>query len=135
MEPWRKTVAEASKVVDLADARATQDATALPSASTLEHALLNIDAQTRDALNVWLTRRAAPVFQIAQQEFEIRWVHSVGERWHVLLDLAVGEHRALLALDGFAALDPLLVGEPFTLMPPALRSLAVQRLVARILTF
>jgi type III secretion protein Q len=117
--------AEPNKVVDFPDPRAV---------SSLESALATIDPQTRDALNDWLSRRCAPTFQLGAEECEIRWLQSAGQQWHVLIELGAGNYRALLALDGFAAIDPLLVGEPFTLMPSALRGLAVQRFVARILS-
>jgi type III secretion protein Q len=130
-------MAEPSKIVDFPDTRAAQPEPAIMAvnASTLESELATIDPQTRDALNEWLSRRCAPTFQLGAEEFEIRWLQSAGQQWHVMIELGAGNYRALLALDGFAALDPLLVGEPFTLMPSALRGLAVQRFVARILSF
>jgi type III secretion system YscQ/HrcQ family protein len=130
-------MAEPNKIVDFPDARAAQQEqmNAPLNVSSLESALTTIDPQTRDVLNDWLSRRCAPMFQLGAEEFEIRWLQNNGQQWHVLIELGAGNYRALLALDGFAALDPLLVGEPFTLMPSALRSLAVQRLVARILGY
>lgn len=130
-------MAEPSKVVEFPETRAAQPepANAPLNASTLESALATIDPQTRDVLNEWLSRRCAPTFQLGTEQFEIHWLQSAGQQWHVLIELGAGNYRALLALDGFAALDPLLVGEPFTLMPSALRGLAVQRFMARILSY
>lgn len=130
-------MAEPNKIVDFPDTRTAQQEAlnASVNVTSLESALATIDPQTRDALNEWLSRRCAPTFQLGGEEFEIRWLQSAGQQWHVLIDLGAGNYRALLALDGFAALDPLLVGEPFTLMPNALRSLAVQRFVARVLSY
>lgn len=133
---WVTVMAEPSKIVDFPDPRtAQQEPTSAPlNVSSLESTLATIDPQTRDALNEWLSRRCAPTFQLGAEECQIRWLQNVGQQWHVLLELGAGNYRALLALDGFAALDPLLVGEPFTLMPSALRGLAVQRFVARIMS-
>ena len=130
-------MAEPNKIVDFPDTRAAQQEplNAPVNVRSLESALATIDPHTRDILNEWLSRRCAPTFQLGAEEFEIRWLQSAGEQWHVLIELGAGNFRALLALDGFAALDPLLVGEPFTLMPSALRGLAVQRFVARILSY
>lgn len=129
-------MAEPNRIVDFPDTRVAQQEppNAPVNVSSLESALATIDPHTRDILNEWLSRRCAPTFQLGTEEFEIRWLQSAGQQWHVLIELGAGNFRALLALDGFAALDPLLVGEPFTLMPSALRGLAVQRFVARILS-
>ena len=129
-------MAEPNKIVDFPDPRgAQQEPNAPANVSSLESALVTIDPPTRDALNEWLSRRCAPIFHLGVEEFEFRWLQSAGQQWHVLIELGAGNYRALLALDGFAALDPLLIGEPFTLMPSALRGLAVQRFVARILSY
>jgi type III secretion system YscQ/HrcQ family protein len=101
----------------------------------LASALPHIDKATRDVIGEWLQRRCLPVFNVGEQEFEVHWNDEVTDRWHVLIEMNVGNHLAVLTLDSLAALDPLLVGEPFTLMPNALRDLAVQRFAARILTF
>jgi type III secretion protein Q len=132
-----KAMAEPNKIVDFPDTRGAQQEplNAPLNVTSLESALATIDPHTRDILNEWLSRRCAPTFQLGGGEFEIRWLQSAGQQWHVLIELGAGNFRALLALDGFAALDPLLVGEPFTLMPNALRGLAVQRFVARILSY
>lgn len=127
-------MAESNNVLELQGAwRMSQQ----PSVQTgpLESALAVIDAPTRDALNEWLINRCKPRFQLGNEQFEVQWLGQAGEYWHVLMELKVGGHRALLALESFAAIDPLLVGEPFTLMPPALRELAVHRLMARVLSF
>jgi type III secretion protein Q len=92
-----------------------------------------IDAPTRDIVNEWLTRRSRPVFQLGEQQFEIEWLDSIEGALPLVIELHVGAHRALLALDGLASFDPLFVGEPFLLMPEPLRDLAIQRLVARVL--
>jgi type III secretion protein Q len=127
-------MAEPNKIVDFPDTRAPQQEPNAPvNVSSLESALATIDPPTRDVLNEWLSRRCAPTFQLVSEQYELHWLQSAGQQWHVLIELGAGNYRALLALDGVAALDPLLVGEPFTLMPSALRGLVVQRLVARIL--
>lgn len=129
-------MAEPNKIVDFPDTRsAQQEPLNTPlNVSSLESALATIDPHTRDILNQWLSRRCAPAFRLGTEEFELRWLQSAGQQWHVLIELGAGNFRALLALDSFAALEPLFVGEPFTLMPSALRGLAVQRFLARILS-
>lgn len=137
MDVTVQAMAEPNKIVDFPDTRGAQQEplNAPLNVTSLESALTAIDPHTRDILNEWLSRRCAPTFQLGADEFEIRWLQSAGQQWHVLIELGAGNFRALLALDGFAALDPLLVGEPFTLMPNALRGLAVQRFIARILGY
>jgi type III secretion protein Q len=101
--------------------------------SNLLAALPVIDAATRDIVNEWLSRRGAPVFQVAEQTFELQWLDTIEGVLPLVIELHVGAHRALLALDGLAPFDPLFVGEPFLLMPEPLRDLAIQRLLARVL--
>ncbi|HEY5757383.1 MAG TPA: FliM/FliN family flagellar motor switch protein [Steroidobacter sp.] len=103
------------------------------SVSDLAALLPAIDAPTRDIVNEWLTRRSRPVFQVGEQLFEIEWLDTIDGALPLVIELHVGAHRALLALDGLASFDPLFVGEPFLLMPEPLRDLAIQRLVARVL--
>lgn len=102
--------------------------------SRIDDALIGIDSATRDAVNEWLTQRGAPVFHMGANVFELNWVENPAIHWHVAVELSVGMHRAVVALDSLAALDPLLVGEPFTLMPAPLRDLALHRLLACALT-
>ena len=124
---------EANNVIEFHDAWAMYQEPAAPQVSTspIADSLVTIDSPTRDAINEWLNRRCAPLFKLGPEEFELRWLESAGDVWHVAIELSVGSQRALLVLDSLAALDPLLVGEPFTLMPHALRDLAVQRFAAR----
>ncbi len=107
----------------------------LPAAvGSLEGAIDKIDPPMRDALNDWLSERGAPRFRLDAADLGLTWKEDVSASWRVAIELGAATHRAILALDGFAALDPLLVGEPFDLMPAALRDLAIHRLAARILT-
>lgn len=103
-----------------------------PETQPLAAALPSIEPSVRDALNNWLQRRMAPVFWVSGSEYEISWRAAAEPSWQVIVELTAGAHRAWLALDGFAAIDPLMVGEPLTLMPVPLRHLAVQRLIARV---
>ena len=105
-----------------------------PDTPGLAAALPSVEPPVRDALNHWLRRRMAPVFRIGGSEYEVTWRAVTEPRWHVIVELTAGVHRAWLALDGFAAIDPLMVGEPLTLMPAPLRQLAIQRLIARVVT-
>lgn len=96
--------------------------------------LVKVDTAGSAALNEWLLRRPAPVFQMHGAEYELQWAACVDRQWHVMVELACGAHRAILALDGLAAMDPLLVGEPFKLLPTPLRDLAIHRLLALVLS-
>lgn len=102
-------------------------------ADALASQLVTVDPATCAVLNEWLLRRPAPVFRMGESEYELRWVARADLHWHVMMELACGTHRAVMALDGLAAADPLLVGEPLALMPEPLRNLAIYRLIARAL--
>ncbi len=115
------------------DTTSWSEHTAVSSTSDFTSLLPAFDAATCDILNEWLTRRSAPVFHLGDQEFEIEWLDTVEGTLPLVIELHVGAHRALLALDGLASFDPMFVGEPFLLMPEPLRDLAIQRLVARVL--
>lgn len=114
--------------------RRLEQACEAPDTRVLAAVLPSIEPPVRDALNHWLRRRMAPVFRIGGSEYELTWRVVAEPRWHVIVELTAGVHRAWLALDGFAAIDPLMVGEPLTLMPAPLRQLAIQRLIARVVT-
>lgn len=105
-----------------------------PEAPSLAAVLPSVEPSVRDALDNWLRRRMAPVFRVGGSEYEIQWRAVAEPSWQVIVELMAGAHRAWLALDGFAAIDPLMVGEPMTLMPEPLRNLAVQQLIARVLS-
>jgi type III secretion system YscQ/HrcQ family protein len=74
------------------------------------------------------------VFRMGDVEYELSWLAPANLRWHVLIEFACGPYKAALALDGLAAADPRLVGEPFELMPPPLRNLAIHGLMAHALS-
>lgn len=111
-----------------------RDAASARNIGSLAAQLVSITPATRDALNEWLTHRVAPEFRIGDALYQVSWLGSVDVHWHVTIELAVGGYHAVAALDGLAAADPLLVGEPFVLAPKQLRDLAIHRLVARALT-
>src|SRR5690349_6166521 len=96
-------------------------------------ALPEVEVATRDIVNEWLSRRGTPMFHFDGEPFEIEWLADTGGALPLVIEMHVGAQRALLALDGLAAFDPLLVGEPFMLLPDALRELAIHRLLARLL--
>lgn len=116
-------------VTEIRPQPALQEIETQPLASVLP----SLHPSARDALNHWLRRRMSPVFWASGSEYEINWSAAAQPLWHVVVELTAGAHRAWLALDGFAAIDPLMVGEPLTLMPAPLRQLAVQRVIARLL--
>jgi type III secretion system YscQ/HrcQ family protein len=90
----------------------------------------NIEPASRDAINAWLDARGATHFHIDDREFELAWTEPSLARMQFGMELLFGPHQVLLALDGFAAVDPLLIGDPFALMPEPLRDLVVQRVLA-----
>jgi type III secretion system YscQ/HrcQ family protein len=102
-------------------------------ALSLAAALPSVDPAASTALNTWLRRRTAPIFSMNGSEYEIGWRAPEQLSWQVVAEIAAGAHRAWLALDGFAAIDPLMVGEPLSLMPAPLRGIVVQRLMAQAL--
>lgn len=104
-------------------------ATVQPIASLLP----TVDATTRDILNEWLSRRSAPLFRVGDRELQLAWRSTSDGQLPIVIELTAGAHFALLALDSLAVFDPLLVGEPFLLMPEPLRDLVIQRWVARAL--
>jgi type III secretion system YscQ/HrcQ family protein len=104
-----------------------------PEHQTLASVLPSVEPAARDALNHWLKRRMTPTFPVGDSEYEVTWHAAAEPTWHVVVEVTAGAHRAWLALDGFAAIDPLMVGEPLTLMPAPLRQLVVQRMIARVL--
>ncbi len=96
--------------------------------------LRQVEPKTRDALNVWLIERGAPVrFTAGAGRFELSWSEPPFSELEVGIELNFGSNRVLIALDGFAAIDPLLVGEPFAHVPSATRDLVLQRIVAHFL--
>lgn len=121
-------------MLSVSDHRSAQAAEGVPADAQSLLAMPSVDSAVRDALNNWLRRRIAPVFRLSGNEYEIRWLVAADPRWQVVVELAAGTHRAWLALDGFAAIDPLMVGEPLSLMPVPLRNLVVHRVIARLLS-
>src|SRR5262245_40597976 len=105
-----------------------------PDIGSLAEQLVNIAPATRDAINEWLSNRVAPELRIDGTHYQVSWLGHVDAHWHVAIELAVGGYRAVVAFDGLAIVDPLLVGEPFILMPQQLRDLTVHRLIARALS-
>lgn len=104
---------------------------AAPDADALASQLVTVDPATCAVLNECLLRRPAPVFRMRESEYELHWVARADLHWHLMMEIACGTHRAVIAVDGLAAVDPLLVGEPFALMPESLRTLAICRQLAR----
>ena len=103
-------------------------------ADVREYEMPDIAPAARDAINAWLAARSGACFVIDTHEFELSWTEPSYARMRFGMQLQFGAHEVLLALDGFAAVDPLLIGEPFELMPTPLRDLAIQRTLGRFLT-
>ncbi|MET0499564.1 MAG: FliM/FliN family flagellar motor switch protein [Steroidobacteraceae bacterium] len=99
-----------------------------------EYEMPDIAPAARDAINTWLRSRTNSRFTNDTREFELDWIEPSYEHMRLGMQLQFGGHAILLAFDGFAAIDPLLIGEPFELMPTPLRDLAMQRTLGRFLT-
>jgi type III secretion protein Q len=95
--------------------------------------LRHIDPASRDSINSWLASHDIVRFRVDNREFELVWSEPFADGLQVGLALAFGGRELLLALDGFAAVDPLLVGEPFANMPVSLRDFIVARVMAQFL--
>ena len=93
--------------------------------------LPQVQAASRDALNLWLAGRGPFSFETAGRSFKVTWSTALSEsaRWGI--EIAFGSHTVCLAMDGLAAIDPSLIGEPFSRMPVSLRDLFVERTLAR----
>lgn len=96
-------------------------------------ALPGIDRDTCDAVNAWMHARGPAQFELDGLEYALSWQEPSFAQMHIALELALRSEAILIALDGLAAVDPLLVGAPFSLMPEALRTLVIQRALARFL--
>lgn len=107
------------------------EVTSEPEPDALAPLLATVDPATVAVLNEWLMQRPTPVFRMADSDYQLRWVARTDRQWQVLMELACGTNRAAIALEGLAAIDPLMVGEPFSLMPESLRTLAISRQLAR----
>jgi flagellar motor switch/type III secretory pathway protein FliN len=98
---------------------------------SLDEQLPHIDPAASAAINAWLDARGASVFRLDEMEFRLTWIDPSLVQPQVGIEVCFGTQAVLLALDGFAALNPLLVGDPFALMPVTLRDLVLQRLFAQ----
>jgi type III secretion system YscQ/HrcQ family protein len=95
--------------------------------------LPHIDPASRTSVNAWLASRDHVRFRVDSREFELTWTEPVPDTMQLGLLLTFGGRQVLLALDGFAAVDPLLVGDPFASVPVSLRDFVVARVLAQFL--
>jgi type III secretion protein Q len=96
--------------------------------------LEQIDASTASAVNAWLRERRPCTVAYDGAQLALEWIDAPCFTAVLALEIDCGAHRVLIAVDGLAAFDPLLVGEPFALLPAALRELVVQKALAMLLT-
>lgn len=92
-----------------------------------------IDPSVLPAVQRLLQRHGAGSLRIHGQEVSFAWAHVQLPANAISIALACSAHSLLIELENLGAVDPLLIGEPFELLPPALRSLVVQRAVASLL--
>ncbi len=99
------------------------------SPSTLATHLEQVRPAVRDALNTWLAQRRTTGFKLGEAAFSLSWT-TVPKRLQTGVELSFGADRVMLAVDSFAALDPLLIGGPFHHAPSTVRKLVIERLAA-----
>jgi type III secretion system YscQ/HrcQ family protein len=101
-----------------------------PLASHLQHSEPALVA----VINRWIRRRQGSTMRVGAREFECQWRPALAapcaSSTGLALHLASQEHHALLWLADLAAIDPRLVGEPFTALPAPIKELVVQRVLA-----
>jgi type III secretion system YscQ/HrcQ family protein len=107
----------------------------LPMASAdVAMTLETIDPAVLPVVQGILQRRGPCLLRIQGHEVRFAWA-DVQLREHAMsMTLICGAHDLLIELDSLATIDPLLIGEPFQLLPPSLRSLVVQRALASLLS-
>ncbi|MBM0106893.1 type III secretion system cytoplasmic ring protein SctQ [Steroidobacter sp. S1-65] len=93
-----------------------------------------IDPAVLPAIERLLHRHGPATFKIGDQELNFSWANAQPGEHAITVTLASGAHSLQIELDNLGAIDPLMIGEPFELLPPALRSLVVRKTVASLLT-
>ncbi|HEY5808984.1 MAG TPA: type III secretion system cytoplasmic ring protein SctQ [Povalibacter sp.] len=97
-------------------------------------ALPVIQPDTRVAINAWLKHYCAEVcFAIGDRQYRLGWEEPSFPAMRIGAELTFGSRCVLLALEHLGPLDPLLVGDPFMLMPASLRDIVLQRMLAQVL--
>jgi type III secretion protein Q len=95
--------------------------------------LETIDPAVLPAVHALLQRHGPCVLRIQQQDIRFAWANVQLRENAISIAVACGGHELLIELENLGAIDPLLIGEPFELLPLALRSLVVQRAIASLL--
>jgi type III secretion protein Q len=81
-----------------------------------------------------LTQRHGPCsIQMRGQELRFSWASVQLSDLTLAVTVTSGAHTLQIELENLGAIDPLLIGEPFDLLPPALRGLVVRKAVASLL--
>ncbi|GFE85231.1 type III secretion system cytoplasmic ring protein SctQ [Steroidobacter agaridevorans] len=107
---------------------------AIPEAEVAALTLETVDPAVLPVVQGILQRRGPCLLRIQGHEVRFAWVDVQLREHAISISLACGAHDLLIGLDSLAAIDPLLIGEPFLLLPPSLRTLVVQRAVASLLS-
>lgn len=93
-----------------------------------------IDPAVLPAIHRLMQRHGPSSLQMRGQEIRFAWA-NVQSRDHTLaITVTSGAHTLQIELENLGAIDPLLIGEPFDLLPPALRSLVVRKTIASLLS-
>lgn len=106
--------------------RMPSESTALP--------LEAIDPTVLPAIQRLLQRHGSGALRAQGQEIRFSWANVRIPANAISIALACETHSLLIELDHLGAVDPLLIGEPFELLPPSLRGLVVQRVIASLLS-
>lgn len=96
--------------------------------------LETLDPAVLPAIQRLLHRHGPSSFNIGGQEIRFAWANLQPGAQTISVTFACGAHSLQIDLDNLGAIDPLLIGEPFELLPPALRGLVVRKAVASLLT-
>jgi type III secretion system YscQ/HrcQ family protein len=105
----------------------------VPDASLAEQ-LPRIEPAAAQAINTFLDVRPRCSFCVNQHTFELSWQASLPLASAIVAEISCGARRIVIALDGLAAIDPLLVGAPFSSLPGPLRNLVFHHRFAAFLS-
>lgn len=97
-------------------------------------ALESIDPAVLPVIQRLLHRHGPSTFKVGDTEIHFVWANVQPSEHGITITLASGAHSLQIELDNLGAIDPLMIGEPFELLPPALRGLVVRKTIASILT-
>lgn len=93
-----------------------------------------IDPTVLPAVRRLLERHGSGALRIQGQEIHFTWANVRLPEHAISVAVTCGAHSLVIELENLGAIEPLLIGEPFELLPPALRNLVMRRSIASLLT-